>query len=246
MTERSSVVNTPGTRVRVEVPHPSEKYMKSFGEHGVRRSVREISHLCLKTHITMAKTLVAAADAQNAAENVVVTDTIVTTKINNVLFSTKENKENDYSYTVAVIKTSSPISAIRRVGEDNAKSEAFRFSMKLSHLMGQLSSIMEEEFAAISFANYAKEISKYNAMSEEDKALYDGVPEPSVPKELLKQLLMGSEISLSLEDKENEDGVEYTVKTIKSIKFGFIGNKIVELAKANFEDNLKLYLENEI
>ena len=195
----------------------------------------------------MAKTLVAAADAQNAAENVVTTNEItVTTKINNILFSTKENEEHDYSYTVAVIKTSSPISAIRRVGEENTKSEAFRFSIKLSHLMGQLSSIMEEEFAAISFANYAKEISKYNAMSKEDKALYDGVPEPSVPKELLKQLLMGSEISLSLEDKENEEGVEYTVKTIKSIKFGFIGQKIVELAKANFEDNLKLYLENEI
>ena len=196
----------------------------------------------------MAKSLVAAAAADNAAENNVVTtnEVTVTTKINNVLFSTKENKENDYSYTVAIIKTSSAISAIRRVGEDNAKSEAFRFSIKLSHLMGQLSSIMEEEFATISFANYAKEISKYNAMSEEDKALYDGVPEPSVPKELLKQLLMGSEISLSLEDKENEDGVEYTLKTIKSIKLGFIGNKIVELAKANFEDNLKLYLENEI
>ena len=198
----------------------------------------------------MAKTLVAAADAQNAAENNVVTtkEVIVTTKINNVLFSTKENKENDYSYTVAVIKTSSPISAIRRVDEDNnAKSEAFRFSIKLSHLMGQLSSIMEEEVAAISFANYAKEVSKLNAMSEEDKALKGStVPEPSVPKELLKQMLMGAEISLSLEDKENEDGVEYTVKTIKSIKLGFIGNKIVELAKANFEDNLKLYLENEI
>lgn len=197
----------------------------------------------------MAKTLVAAAAADNAAENNVVTtnEITVTTKINNVLFSTKENKENDYSYTVAVIKTSSPISAIRRINEDNnAKSEAFRFSIKLSHLMGQLSSIMEEEFAAISFANYAKEISKYNAMSEEDKALYDGVPEPSVPKELLKQLLMGAEISLSLEDKENEEGVEYTLKTIKSINLGFIGNKIVELAKANFEDNLKLYLENEI
>lgn len=197
----------------------------------------------------MAKTLVAAADAQNAAENNVVTtnEVTVTTKINNVLFSTKENKENDYSYTVAVIKTSSPISAIRRVDEDtNTKSEAFRFSIKLSHLMGQLSSIMEEEFAAISFANYAKEISKYNAMSEKDKVLYDSVPEPSVPKELLKQLLMGSEISLSLEDKENNEGAEYTLKTIKSIKLGFIGNKIVELAKANFEDNLKLYLENEI
>ena len=196
----------------------------------------------------MAKTLVAAADAQNAAENVVTSNEItVTTKINNVLFSTKENEEHDYSYTVAVIKTSSPISAIRRVDEENnAKSEAFRFSIKLSHLMGQLSSIMEEEFGAISFANYAKEISKYNAMSKEDKALYDGIPEPSVPKELLKQLLMGAEISLSLEDKENEEGVEYTVKTIKSIKLGFIGNKIVELAKSNFEDNLKLYLENEM
>ena len=50
--ERSSVVRPPRSKVRVEVPHPSEKYMKSFGEHGVRRSVREISHLCLKTHIT--------------------------------------------------------------------------------------------------------------------------------------------------------------------------------------------------
>ena len=197
----------------------------------------------------MAKTLVAAADAQNAAENNVVTsnEITVTTKINNILFSTKENKENDYSYTVAVIKTSSAISAIRRVGEDNTKSEAFRFSIKLSHLMGQLSSIMEEEFAAISFANYAKEVSKFNAMSEEDKAVNGStIPEPTVPKELLKQLLMGAEISLSLEDKENEEGVEYTLKTIKSIKLGFIGNKIVELAKANFEDNLKLYLENEI
>ena len=195
----------------------------------------------------MAKTLAAAADAQNAAENVVTTNEItVTTKINNILFSTKENEEHDYSYTVAVIKTSSPISAIRRVGEENTKSDAFRFSMKLSHLMGQLSSIMEEEFAAISFANYAKEISKYNAMSEEDKALYDSIPEPSVPKELLKQLLMGAEISLYLEDKENEEGVEYTVKTIKSIKLGFIGQKIVELAKADFDNNLKLYLENEI
>ena len=85
-----------------------------------------------------------------------------------------------------------------------------------------------------------------NIMSEEDKSLYDSVPEPTVPKELLKQLLMGAEISLSLEDKENEEGIEYTLKTIKSIKLGFIGNKIVELAKANFEDNLKLYLENEI
>ena len=195
----------------------------------------------------MAKTLVAAADAQNAAENVVTSNEItVTTKINNVLFSTKENEEHDYSYTVAVIKTSSPISAIRRVGEENTKSDAFRFSMKLSHLMGQLSSIMEEEFAAISFANYAKDINKYNAMSEEDKALYDSIPEPSVPKELLKQLLMGAEISLYLEDKENEEGVEYTVKTIKSIKLGFIGQKIVELAKADFDNNLKLYLENEI
>ena len=195
----------------------------------------------------MSKTLVAAADAQNAAENVVTTNEItVTTKINNVLFSTKENEEHDYSYTVAVIRTSSPISAIRRVGEENTKSDAFRFSIKLSHLMGQLSSIMEEEFAAISFANYAKEISKYNAMSEEDKALYDSIPEPSVPKELLKQLLMGSEISLCLEDKENEEGVEYTVKTIKSIKLGFIGQKIVELAKADFDNNLKLYLENEM
>ena len=196
----------------------------------------------------MAKTLVAAADAQNAAENNVVTtnEITVTTKINNVLFSTKENEEHDYSYTVAVIRTSSPISAIRRVGEENTKSDAFRFSIKLSHLMGQLSSIMEEEFAAISFANYAKEISKYNAMSEEDKALYDSIPEPSVPKELLKQLLMGSEISLCLEDKENEEGVEYTVKTIKSIKLGFIGQKIVELAKADFDNNLKLYLENEM
>ena len=196
----------------------------------------------------MAKTLAAAADAQNAAENNVVTtnEITVTTKINNILFSTKENEEHDYSYTVAVIKTSSPISAIRRVGEENTKSDAFRFSMKLSHLMGQLSSIMEEEFAAISFANYAKEISKYNAMSEEDKALYDSIPEPSVPKELLKQLLMGAEISLYLEDKENEEGVEYTVKTIKSIKLGFIGQKIVELAKADFDNNLKLYLENEI
>lgn len=197
----------------------------------------------------MAKTLVATAAADNAAENNVVTtnEITVTTKINNVLFSTKENKENDYSYTVVVIKTSSPISAIRRIDEDNnAKSEAFRFSIKLSHLMGQLSSIMEEEFAAISFANYAKEISKYNAMSKEDKALYDSVPEPTVPKELLKQLLMGAEISLSLEDGKTEEGVEYTLKTIKSIKLGFIGQKIVELAKANFEDNLKLYLENEI
>ena len=196
----------------------------------------------------MAKTLAAAADAQNAAENNVVTtnEITVTTKINNILFSTKENEEHDYSYTVAVIKTSSPISAIRRVGEENTKSDAFRFSMKLSHLMGQLSSIMEEEFAAISFANYAKEISKYNAMSEEDKALYDSIPEPSVPKEQLKQLLMGAEISLYLEDKENEEGVEYTVKTIKSIKLGFIGQKIVELAKADFDNNLKLYLENEI
>lgn len=197
----------------------------------------------------MAKTLVAAADAQNAAENVVTSNEItVTTKINNVLFSTKENEEHDYSYTVAVIRTSSPISAIRRVGEENTKSDAFRFSIKLSHLMGQLSSIMEEEFAAISFANYAKEISKYNAMSEKDKVLCcdSGIPEPSVPKELLKQLLMGSEISLCLEDKENEEGVEYTVKTIKSIKLGFIGQKIVELAKADFDNNLKLYLENEM
>lgn len=198
----------------------------------------------------MAKTLVAAADAQNAAENNVVTtnEITVTTKINNVLFSTKENKENDYSYIVAVIKTSSPISAIRRVDENsNAKSEAFRFSIKLSHLMGQLSSIMEEEFAAISFANYAKEYRRFTALSEEDKALDDsGIPEPNVPKELLKQLLMGAEISLSLEDKENEEGAEYTLKTIKSIKLGFIGNKIVEKAKADFDNNLQLYLENEI
>ena len=48
--ERSSVVRPPRSKVRVEVPHPSEKYMKSFGEHGVRRSVREISHLCSKTY----------------------------------------------------------------------------------------------------------------------------------------------------------------------------------------------------
>lgn len=36
--ERSSVVNTLGTRVRLEVPHPSEKNMKNSGIHGVCHS----------------------------------------------------------------------------------------------------------------------------------------------------------------------------------------------------------------
>lgn len=36
--ERSSVVNTLGIRVRLEVPHPSEKNMKNSGIHGVCHS----------------------------------------------------------------------------------------------------------------------------------------------------------------------------------------------------------------
>ena len=48
--ERSSVVRPRGRKYELKYSHPSEKYMKSFGEHGVRRSVRENSHLCSKTY----------------------------------------------------------------------------------------------------------------------------------------------------------------------------------------------------
>ena len=53
--ERSSVVRPQRLKVRVEVPPPFRKIHEKFCRTRVRRSVREISHLCSQKHIIVAE-----------------------------------------------------------------------------------------------------------------------------------------------------------------------------------------------
>ena len=64
MVERSSVVRPPPrSKVRVEVPHPSEKYMKSFGEH-------EVATLCERFRTFAQKHIIVAERSNINRDNI--------------------------------------------------------------------------------------------------------------------------------------------------------------------------------
>lgn len=191
----------------------------------------------------MAKESAVAATAnQNAAQNDV--STIVETKVNSVVFTTKHSgdEENGFDYLVAVVKTDKPISAVFAAEDGNKMEDHNRFSIRANKLFAQVSSLKEEEITAVRFAIWRKEKTELSAMSAEEAALSGIQPDTHVDLPIWEKILVGSTIKVELKNDTNEDGELYTVKDIVSIEFGFLAKSIIDLAKSKFDENLQLYM----
>ena len=191
----------------------------------------------------MAKESAVAATAnQNAAQNSV--STIVETKVNSVVFTTKHSgdEENGFDYLVAVIKTNTAIAAVRVAEKGNELNEKFSFSIRANKLFAQISSLKEEEITSIKYAIWRKEKSALADMSAEEAALSGIQPDTHVDLSTWEKLLKGSTIKIELKNDVNEDGELYTVKDIVDIEFGFEAKALIGLAKSKFEENLQLYM----
>ena len=191
----------------------------------------------------MAKESAVAATAnQNAAQNGV--STIVETKINSVVFTTKHSgdEETGFDYLVAVIKTNTAIAAVRVAENGNELNEKFSFSIRANKLFAQVSSLKEEEIVSVKYAIWRKEKTELSAMSAEEAALSGIQPDTHVDLSTLEKLLKGSTIKIELKNDVNEDGEIYTVKDIIDIEFGFEAKALIGLAKSKFEENLQLYM----
>lgn len=191
----------------------------------------------------MAKESAVAATAnQNAAQNGV--STIVETKINSVVFTTKHSgdEETGFDYLVAVIKTNTAIAAVRVAENGNELNEKFSFSIRANKLFAQVSSLKEEEIVSVKYAIWRKEKTELSAMSAEEAALSGIQPDTHVDLSTWEKLLKGSTIKIELKNDVNEDGEIYTVKDIIDIEFGFEAKALIGLAKSKFEENLQLYM----
>lgn len=191
----------------------------------------------------MAKELAVAATAnQNAAQNNV--STIVETKINSVVFTTKHSGDGEtgFDYLVAVIKTNAAIAAVRVAENGNELNEKFNFSVRANKLFAQISSLKEEEITSLKYAIWRKEKAALADMSAEKAALSGIQPDTHVDLSTWEKLLKGSTIKIELKNDVNEDGELYTVKDIVDIEFGFEAKALIGLAKSKFEENLQLYM----
>lgn len=191
----------------------------------------------------MAKESAVAATAnQNAAQNGV--STIVETKVNSVVFTTKHSgdEENGFDYLVAVVKTNTAIAAVRVAEKGNELNEKFSFSIRANKLFAQISSLKEEEITSLKYAIWRKEKSALADMSAEEAALSGIQPDTHVDLSTWEKLLKGSTIKIELKNDVNEDGELYTVKDIVDIEFGFEAKALIGLAKSKFEENLQLYM----
>ena len=191
----------------------------------------------------MAKESAVAATAnQNAANDAV--STIVETKINSVVFTTKHSgdEETGFDYLVAVIKTNTAIAAVRVAENGNELNEKFSFSIRANKLFAQVSSLKEEEIVSVKYAIWRKEKSTLADMSAEQAALSGIQPDTHVDLSTWEKLLKGSTIKIELKNDVNEDGELYTVKDIVDIEFGFEAKALIGLAKSKFEENLQLYM----
>lgn len=191
----------------------------------------------------MAKESAVAATAnQNAANNVV--STIVETKINSVVFSTKHSggEEDGFDYLVATLKTDKPISAVFAAEDGNKLEDHNRFSVRANKLFAQISSLKEEEITSLKYAIWRKEKSALADMSAEEAALSGIQPDTHVDLSTWEKVLKGSTIKVELKNDVNEDGELYTVKDIVDIEFGFEAKALIGLAKSKFEENLQLYM----
>ena len=191
----------------------------------------------------MAKESAVAATAnQNAANDAV--STIVETKINSVVFTTKHSgdEETGFDYLVAVIKTNTAIAAVRVAENGNELNEKFSFSIRANKLFAQVSSLKEEEIVSVKYAIWRKEKSALADMSAEQATLSGIQPDTHVDLSTWEKLLKGSTIKIELKNDVNEDGEIYTVKDIIDIEFGFEAKALIGLAKSKFEENLQLYM----
>ena len=191
----------------------------------------------------MAKESAVAATAnQNAAQNGV--STIVETKVNSVVFTTKHSgdEENGFDYLVAVVKTNTAIAAVRVAEKGNELNEKFSFSIRANKLFAQISSLKEEEITSLKYAIWRKEKSALADMTAEEAALSGIQPDTHVDLPTWEKLLKGSTIKIELKNDVNEDGELYTVKDIVDIEFGFEAKALISLAKSKFEENLQLYM----
>lgn len=191
----------------------------------------------------MAKESAVAATAnQNAAQNGV--STIVETKVNSIVFTTKHSgdEENGFDYLVAVIKTNTAIAAVRVAEKGNELNEKFSFSIRANKLFAQISSLKEEEITSLKYAIWRKEKSALADMSAEEAALSGIQPDTHVDLSTWEKILKGSTIKIELKNDVNEDGELYTVKDIVDIEFGFEAKALIGLAKSKFEENLQLYM----
>ena len=191
----------------------------------------------------MAKESAVAATAnQNAAQNGV--STIVETKVNSVVFTTKHSgdEENGFDYLVAVVKTNTAIAAVRVAEKGNELNEKFSFSIRANKLFAQISSLKEEEITSLKYAIWRKEKSTLADMSAEEAALSGIQPDTHVDLSTWEKILKGSTIKIELKNDVNEDGELYTVKDIVDIEFGFEAKALIGLAKSKFEENLQLYM----
>ena len=191
----------------------------------------------------MAKESAVAATAnQNAAQNGV--STIVETKVNSVVFTTKHSgdEENGFDYLVAVVKTNTAIAAVRVAEEGNELNEKFSFSIRANKLFAQISSLKEEEITSLKYAIWRKEKSALADMTAEEAALSGIQPDTHVDLSTWEKILKGSTIKIELKNDVNEDGELYTVKDIVDIEFGFEAKALIGLAKSKFEENLQLYM----
>ena len=191
----------------------------------------------------MAKESAVAATAnQNAAQNGV--STIVETKVNSVVFTTKHSgdEENGFDYLVAVVKTNTAITAVRVTEKGNELNEKFSFSIRANKLFAQISSLKEEEITSLKYAIWRKEKSALADMSAEEAALSGIQPDTHVDLSTWEKILKGSTIKIELKNDVNEDGELYTVKDIVDIEFGFEAKALIGLAKSKFEENLQLYM----
>lgn len=182
------------------------------------------------------------AAAKDAAENNV--STIVETKVNSIVFSTKHSGDDEtgFDYLVATLKTDKPISAVFAAEDGNKLEDHNRFSVRANKLFAQISSLKEEEITALRFAIWRKEKSFLADMSAEEVALSGLQPDTHVDLPTWEKILVGSTIKVELKNDTNEDGELYTVKDIVSIEFGFLAKSIIDLAKSKFEENLQLYM----
>ena len=191
----------------------------------------------------MAKESAVAATAnQNAAQNSV--STIVETKVNSVVFTTKHSgdEENGFDYLVAVVKTNTAIAAVRVAENGNELNEKFSFSIRANKLFAQISSLKEEEITSLKYAIWRKEKSALADMSAEDAILSGIQPDTHVDLSTWEKLLKGSTIKIELKNDTNDDGELYTVKDIVDIEFGFEAKALIGLAKSKFDENLQLYM----
>lgn len=191
----------------------------------------------------MAKESAVAATAnQNAAQNGV--STIVETKVNSVVFTTKHSgdEENGFDYLVAVVKTNTAIAAVRVAEKGNELNEKFNFSVRANKLFAQISSLKEEEITSLKYAIWRKEKSALADMSAEEAALSGIQPDTHVDLSTWEKILKGSTIKIELKNDVNEDGELYTVKDIVDIEFGFEAKALIGLAKSKFDENLQLYM----